>query len=176
MTDLFTLFWRRRALRRDASGVPTGFAPLSRIRRAAVFLDATAPDGAAAIGAVHAWCRKHGIEVQVYALSLSEVQHLNEGRFPAVFFHRQDLNWYGRIRRREKTPAVSPEADLFISLIPDPLFAVEHAATSSKAFFKVGRHNTRQQLFDLVVADPEGRSFSQGEVFAEMTGLLEKVR
>ncbi len=176
MPSFITEFFRSRALRRDASPVPTGFAPLSRVRKAAVFVDGSAPDGGRVISAVRAWFDAQGKEVSVYVLNLSDVQFLGEGPLQAAFLHKKDVNWYGRIRRRRRTPQVDRDVDLFISLIPEPHFAVLHAAVSSRAVFKVGRFDTPEQLFDLVVRDRDGQPSSQGEVFSTIAGILEKVQ
>lgn len=176
MPSLLTRLFRRRALRRDASPVATGFAPLSRMRKAAVLVDGSAPDGARVISAVRSWFAARGMDLSVYVFDLSDTQLLGEGRLQADFIHKKDINWYGRLRRRGRTPRIDPEVDLFVSLIPGPLFAVEHAAVSSRAVMKVGRFDACGQVFDLVVHDRDDQASTQGEVFTTITGILEKVQ
>ncbi|MBO4466558.1 MAG: hypothetical protein J5745_00450 [Bacteroidales bacterium] len=140
--------FQRRALRKGASPVPTGLVPLSRIRSAVVLTDSPA----ICADAFRSFFRRHGIKLTVVDVT---------GILAT-------LNWYGK--PRDARPL---EADLFISLIPARLYAVDYMAACSPAVFKVGRYDA--PVFDLVFRDPPENPVSPVEAFRALVKLLEKI-
>ena len=138
--------FQRRALRKDASPVPTGLVPLHRIHTAVVLTDSPATGA----DAFRAFFRKHGIKWTVVNVT-------------GVF---ADLNWFGKPRSAKPL-----EADLFISLVPAQLFTLDYMTASSRACFKVGRYDF--PLFNLVFSD--SKDLSQVDAFREIVNLLEKI-
>ncbi|MBR1869164.1 MAG: hypothetical protein IJ799_03760 [Bacteroidales bacterium] len=163
---------RQRALRRHASSVPTGIMPLGKIRKVAVFMDAGGMEAAECARAVRDWAASKGKDLSVYALALSKEAAAVEG---AVNLTPSDLNFFGRVRRSKKVPAVDGNVDLLISLFDGDPFAVEFEAVSVGAAFKAGRVQLPGDVYDLVVNAPEGEKCTQEEAFREMVSLMEKI-
>ena len=128
------------------SRVKTGFAPLSRVSKAAVLLCGDDPDFEQTKEDVQKFFDERGIAVQIVPV--------RKGKFI-------------KVRRK---------ADLFISLLPENSFKAEYVARRSRAFFKVGRYPMRRETFDLVVSDPEGKRFPQREVFKTISKIISQTR
>ena len=140
--------FQRRALRKGASPVPTGLVPLSRIRSAVVLTDSPAT----CADAFRSFFRRHDIKWTVLDVT---------GIFAS-------LNWFGRPRD------VNPlEADLFISLVPARLYAIDYMAACSPAIFKVGRYDA--PVFNLVFRDNPEKPASPVSAFRELVKLMEKI-
>lgn len=165
---------RRRAIRRNSSSVRTGIEPLSNISRVKIFLDAAGQDCVSCITAINAYFKPKGIETDIYVLSFGE-QVISEGTIKATFYHKRDINWYGRISTGKRTIQMEESEDMFLSLIPDDIFAVELAARSSNARFKAGRFQKKGNLYDLVVTDRDGVTATQSIAFTQITEILDKI-
>ena len=78
--------------------------------------------------------------------------------------------------RPKKCIKVHRDTQVLLSLVPDAGWRIEYAVHRSRARFKIGRKQLPDEPFDLVVSDPDGKSFSQIEVFARMMELLESLK
>lgn len=160
---------RKRALRRHVSAVPTGIVPLGKVRKVTVFMDAGQEDASGCVKAVREWFGGKGKDLRIYALAPSKDTPPVDG---ALNLRPASLDLLGRVRRSKKVPAVDGEEDLFISLFDGDPFAVEYAAVSSGASFKVGRVQLPGDVYDLVVNAPEGENCTQEAAFAEIVKLM----
>ena len=154
-------FFRRMALRRGRSTVPTALLPLTKVRGAAVFVDTTDPgeDTERVCHAVQQFFDYNGIPVLILC--------------PA----KRDVNWRGFLRKRVRGTRETRKEDLFISLAASPdNFAAEYESRCSAARFKVGRCQLPGDVFDLVVSVPENGETSQLAVFSAIKDYLNKIR
>ena len=148
MPNMLKELFQRRALRKGASPVPTGLVPLSGIHSAIVLTDSPA----ICADAFRSFFRKHGITWAVVDVT---------GIFAA-------LDWFGKPRQDQPL-----EADLFISLLPAQVFALDYITACARSRFKVGRYDS--PLFDLVFKDSPENPIPQPDAFREIVKLLEKI-
>lgn len=134
------------ALRWLESKVPTSLMRFSDISQVTVLLDAGAEDAAEAEEKVKAFFAGRGIQLVL-------VKVLSGRRIKA---HK--------------------ETQVLLSLVPDAGWRIEYAVHRSRARFKIGRKQLSDEPFDLVVSDPDGKSYRQVEVFARMMELLESLK
>lgn len=166
---------QRRLLLKFASTVPTGMVPLQKVRKALVFVDASLPCAPDAAAAVRKYFSARGIELSIVCACF--VRGLVPPEISGVtMLTRKDINWTGRIRKAVALRLGLGAEDLFLSLFPDNPFAVEFAARSSKAVFKVGRRQCRDKIFDFVMEDGAESPLSQTESFRQIVNILEKVK
>ncbi len=156
---LLTLF-RHCALRSLKGGAATGLLPLGQFRSALVIVDAA--EGEEAVAKVSRSVRQffeyQGIPVQIAAPS------------------RKELDLIGRPKRKLRE-ALSAGADLLVCLdaLPDG-FTAEYLSRTVPARFKVGCRVLEGNVYDLVVAPPEGGAGGQAAAFAAIRDILVKIR
>lgn len=78
--------------------------------------------------------------------------------------------------RPKKCIKVHRDTQVLLSLVPDAGWRIDYAVHRSRARFKIGRKQLSDEPFDLVVSDPDGKSYRQVEVFARMMELLESLK
>ena len=157
MSDPITSLARRIALRKRRSTVPTGIIPLSRVKEAAVLMD--------------------GEGVMIPQLRTEVEQFFGPLGIKATIVcpYKQDINWFGRIKKKSPCRPTGSE-DLLICLYDTPAFAASFESVSSPAKFKVGRLQSPDGVFNMVVSNPEGRIVTQSEAFRAMADLLTKIK
>ena len=156
---LLTLF-RHCALRSLEGGAATGLLPLGQFRSALVIVDAA--EGEEAVAKVSRSVRQffeyQGIPVQIAAPS------------------RKELDLIGRPKRKLRE-ALAAGADLLVCLDASPDgFTVEYLSRTVPARFKVGCRVLEGNVYDLVVAPPEGGAGGQAAAFAAIRDILVKIR
>lgn len=176
LIDNIIAFARKRSLKGCAKDPDlTGLEPLSSIGKVSVFFDADLPASAQLITYVSDYFNSRGKEVCVFAM-LMGMQTLNEGLQKAVFFHKEDVNWFGRLKRGKRYHTTDVGEDMFISLLGEDTFAVEYAARCSSARFKVGRKQLSGNVYDLVVSDSGSEPADQRKVFDAIMEFVEKIK
>lgn len=168
--------FRKKALQKNRPDTKPGIIPLSKVRSAAVIVDATAIDCNPTISAVNSFFSQYGIRSKVYAFNFTDHQYLSSAREDAVFLFRRNLNWYGAVRRKKRQELMDGNEELFINLLPENVFAAEFAARCSRAAFKIGRFQLKGELYDLVVTDSNGVRSNQEDVFKTIAGIISKVQ
>ena len=161
MKNPILTLYRRIVLQRDRSHVPTKLIPLSKIKRAAVYVDGMAEgeDTMSVRRAVQQYFDYHSIPVTI------------------LYPQKGDFNLFGRLKNRVRGTREFRKEDLFISLASSPEnFAAEYEACCSTARFKVGRCNLPGYVFDLVVADPQEDEATQAAAFAAIKDFLDKIQ
>lgn len=128
------------------SKTPTSLMRMSDISQVTVLLDAGADDVDEAEEKVKAFFAGKGIQLVVVKV------------------------------RPKKCIKVHRDTQVLLSLVPYSGWRLEYAVRRSRAVFKIGRRQLPDEPFDLVVSDPDGKSFSQIEVFARMMELLESLK
>ena len=168
---LLTLF-RHCALRSLKGGAATGLLPLGQFRSALVIVDAA--EGEEAVAKVSRSVRQffeyQGIPVQIAAPS------------------RKELDLIGRPKRKLRG-ALAAGADLLVCLDASPDgfcltvvtiqpdgFTAEYLSRTVPARFKVGCRVLEGNVYDLVVAPPEGGAGGQAAAFAAIRDILVKIR
>ena len=156
---LLTLF-RHCALRSLKGGAATGLLPLGQFRSALVIVDAA--EGEEAVAKVSRSVRQffeyQGIPVQIAAPS------------------RKELDLIGRPKRKLRE-ALAAGADLLVCLDASPDgFTAEYLSRTVPARFKVGCRALEGNVYDLVVAPPEGGAGGQAAAFAAIRDILVKIR
>lgn len=167
---------RRRSLKnREKNPASTSILPLDEIKSAVVFFDADIPGCAQTIALIQDYFTSRGKKVTVFALSLG-AQLLSEGMQKATFIHKDNINWFGRIKRGKRHPATDMQEDLFVSLFESDKYPVEYAARCSKARFKAGRSQLSGDTYDLVIVESEGRHLSQNQAFDAIMKFISMIQ
>lgn len=177
MFDSLKDFFRRHALQKYASTEPTRITPLKEIRSAVAFIDVEDTSFNECKVALMNFFRERDIKGDIFFFDfrkLTEGERLITSITTTVL--RKDLNWYGRPSKEKVELMLSGEPDMFISLLRKNDFPIQFMAAASRAHFKVGRSQLDGNIFDVVVSDPEGRTISEAEIFAEMLKLLDKIQ
>lgn len=157
MRNPFVRYARRKAIRRYSSPIPTGPAPLARVRSALVLMDPGMWYADGARNRMASFFKSRGIG------------------FTVLEYTAEDLNWFGRLKYPKGVQPIGEE-DLFVSLRYDDDFAAEYAAKSSRAFFKIGRHQLPPgDVYDLLIAPESGPDADAGEIFAKLTEVLKVI-
>lgn len=133
-------------LRWRRSKTPTSLMRMSDISQVTVLLDAGADDVDEAEEKVKAFFAGKGIQLVLVKV------------------------------RPKKCIKVHRDTQVLLSLVPDAGWRIEYAVHRSRARFKIGRKQLSDEPFDLVVSDPDGKSYRQVEVFARMMELLESLK
>lgn len=71
---------------------------------------------------------------------------------------------------------VRTESDLFIALNGRKSIDERYAAASSTARFKIGRHQLRRQVYDVIVSDPEDAPASADAAFSAISKILTTIQ
>lgn len=149
-----TFIARKIALHKHASKEPTGILPLSKVRRATVFVDMVDAEGDKAKKDIQHFFEPLGIEVMVLT--------------PLKW----DINYFGWMKKKNNPDFRNWGEDLFISLADKYNFTAEYAARCSRARFKAGHEQLAGNLFDLVVTNPEHSLPRQPEIFSAIKAYL----
>lgn len=155
-----TYLARRIAVRKHASTVPTGLLPLSKIRKAAVLLNALDPDLEITKKEVRKFFEPFGIEV----LFLAPM--------------KWDVNCFGWLKEKFRCPEGSVrDEDLFISLEADPeYFVAEYELKCSTARFKISRFQLEGNVADISISNPENSIPRSPEAFEVIRDFLLRIR
>jgi len=176
LLDNIKAFAQRQSLKgRQKDPATTGICPLEEIKSVAVFFDADLSGSVLTISRIQELFSKQGIKAQVFPITLG-AQIISEGMQKATFVHKDDINWFGKIKTGKKHPLIDVDEDLFISLFQEDSFAVEYAARCSKARFKIGRKQLDGDIYDLVINEPEDRQFNQLQAFESIMNFLLKIK
>lgn len=162
--------FRALALGLRTSKVPTGLTSLSKVHVAVVFVDADEAGVEQLVGSVAAYFAAKKIRVEIFALTSDKRRAEIKG---AHLLGPRNLTCIGRPRHNKRTPIVVLGEDLFVNLVEEGRFTAEYCAARSKALFKVGRAASAKNIYNIYVSS-EGHS--AGEVFAQITGLLDTVK
>lgn len=177
MFEPLKYFFRRNALKKGASDVPTSLLKLSEVHTAVAFIDVEDTSWEEAKNGLMNFFRKNSIRGEIFFFDmrkLSEGERLITSITNTIL--KKDMGWYGK-PSKEKLALMLPEEapDLFISLIGRDDFAVEYLAKCSRARFKIGRSQFSGNVFDLVVTDPEGKMVSETMALKKMLALLDTI-
>lgn len=170
--------FRNSVLSKYRSTVPTSILPLSKIRTAVAFIDVEDQSFTECKDALMAFFRANGIKGEIFFLDFRKIvsgERLITSITNTIL--KKDLNWYGK-PSDEKLAVLDkiPEPDVLISLLPGDDFTAEFIASYCRAKFKIGRIRLPGSIFDLVVADPAGKTLSQAESFEAMKNLINKIQ
>lgn len=158
-------YFRRKALRRWSSDVPTAMLPFAQLKSAAVLMDVETPGFQDARESVVSWLKASGIRTEVHFFDFRKLEK-NELLTTSIqnTVLRKDLNWFG-MPGTGKAPEIC--CDLFISLVPDDSFPARFYASCCRSRFKVGICTWEGAPFDLVVDGGSGASLLE---------VLDKIR
>lgn len=94
-------------------------------------------------------------------------------RMITEFFRPRNI----RVRLLSKEdPDLRTDEDLFISLLAEPDIDELYAALSSKAKFKIGIHNLRPDVYNMVVTVADSEDVRQVAFFETIQDILTKIR
>lgn len=177
MFDFIKTFFRKNALRKHSSTVPTEILPLSKIHSYVAIIDAEESSFDACKTAIMNFFRAHDIKGCVFFQDFRKIG--SEDRLITSIqttITKKDLDWIGRPSRYKMNVLEEQAPDLFISLVKNQDFAIEYMARASKARFKIGRRQMTGNIYDLVISDPAGKEVSQLESFMAIKGYLTKIQ
>ena len=177
MFDFVKNIFRRSALKRHASTVPTEILPLTKIKSYVAIIDVEDPSFDTCKSTIMNYFRGMDINGAVFFQDFRKIG--SEDRLITSIqttITKKDLDWLGRPNKYKMGVLEERAPDVFISLIKEPDFAIEYMARASKARFKIGRKQLGGDLFDLVVSDPAGKELSQLDSFNAMKVYLGKIQ
>lgn len=173
MIEKLKSLFRKKAGKRYASTVPTGIRPLRDIHSAMVLVDVNEDSAENCIREVRDFFRKNGIKGEIVFLDLKKTDSkAGQGEILPDTISAADLNWYDRPSEEKILIISSSEPDMYISLVPGNGFTTGFLTAVSRASFKIGRTQSAGNIFDLVISEPEGKEYSQADIFAEVEKYL----
>jgi len=97
---------------------------------------------------------------------------------PAIIHVTSFFKKYGISVRvvSENSPKLRSESDMFLALNYVPCFSERYAAKTSKARCKVGRHQIRGNVYDVVISEPGEVPMKVDAFFKEMKSYLTLVK
>lgn len=169
-------YLQRRSLRKDASTVPTGLLPISRINTLTAILDGEKRDSEECKAEIMYFCRVNDIRLRLFFFNFNRIES-GERLITSITntVLRKDLKWRGTFKEEKQHLLFSSAPDMLLILTPLVDFTVEYTAKCSRALFKVGRVQLPGQTFDLVVADPADKTCTQTEAFRTVKNILNKI-
>lgn len=170
-------FFRKQALRKWSSKIPTAIIPLSEVKTAVAFLDVEDTSFDDCKVALTSYFKANNIRGEIFYFDFRRIgsdELLITSITNTVL--RKDINWYGKPSDEKLALLDSIEPDMLISLIGNEIFTCEFAARYCKARFKVGRYQLSDRTFDLVVGDPSDRKLLQIESFEGIKQFIDKIR
>lgn len=177
MTFSFQSFKRAKALKCFASTVKTGLIPLSEIKTAMTFLDASSRSFEECRSAVSDFYRKNGIDGNFLYLDLRNFSRkVTLKTAPQRTITLKDLNWYGKVRTDKLTPILRCNSDLFISLVNSKDYPVHFLTSAYNARLKIGRQDYSGGVPDVVISDFWGNRMSETECFSLIEDYLHKIK
>lgn len=169
MFELIKNIFRKRALRKNASTVPTRIEPLTTIRTAVTVIDVEDTSFDKCKESILAFYRDNHIKGEIFFFDFRKIG--NEERLITSIVNtvlKRDINWFGKLSREKMALLESMEPDLFISLIKGTDFPIEYMSKCCRAKFKIGRTQLAGGVFDLVVSEPKEKDCHEAEVFEEI--------
>lgn len=146
------------ALWRNKSEVPHNLLPLSSVKSAVLFVDASDENRSKLLEMAEDFFKQYNISVTIF--------------IPV----KKSLNCWGFLKKRIRDKKNRCE-DLFICLADiDTCFAACYEAICSPASFKVGRNKSDRDIFDLTVLVPEGAEVKQIDLFTSFIDLIKKIK
>ena len=170
-------FFRKRSLKNDASTVPTGFLPLSKIKSYVAIIDVEDITYDSCKTMIMNYFRKSEIGGSVFFQDFRKIG--SEDRLITSIqttITKKDVNWYGKPSKYKLNVMQEQDPDVFICLIKEPDYPVEYLVRTSRARFKIGRKQLPGNPFDLVVNDPEGKTISQLDSFKIISSYISRIR
>lgn len=173
MIEKLKSLFRKKAKNRYTSTKPTGIKPLKDIHTAMVLVDVNEDSSEKCISALQSFFRKNGIKGEMMFLDLAtpDPKAAKTEAAPDTI-SKKNLNWYDRPSEEIIRKVSTCEPDLYISLAPGTDFPTEFLAAVSRASFKIGRSQSGNNIFDLVISEPEGTENSQAVILAEVEKYL----
>lgn len=166
MLEKIKNIFRRNALKKNASTVPTQFTPLSAVKTAVTFIDVEDTTFDACKESILAFYKEQHIKGEIFFFNFRKIG--SEERLITSITNtvlERDVNWYGKPSAEKMNLLYNLNPDMFISLIRGTDFPIEYMAKCCKASFKIGRCQLPGNVFDLVVSDSQTKDYTQLEVF-----------
>lgn len=169
-------FFRKQALKKYSSTVPTGIIPLSRIKTAVTFIDVEDTSFDTCKTQIMAFYREHNIKGEIFFLDFRKIDN-GERLITSIqtTILRRDLDWTGKPNKEKINIMSGNNPDLFISLVRSTDFPIEFMAKCSQARFKIGRIQLPGNTFDIVLSDHEEKPSSEEDIFKEIKNFLVKI-
>lgn len=168
--------FRKRALKKGRSSVPTSILPLSEIQSAVVLIDAEDSSYDACKRMVQEFFRQNNLRGEIFFMDFSKLNK-EERLITSITttILKKDVNFYGKPSAYFMNLFKEAGGDIFICLSTRTDFTIEYISACSNARFKVGRRQIGGNIFDLVLNEPEGVTRNQADVFNSLTELMKKI-
>lgn len=176
MLEFVRTYFQDRALRKNASDVPTGLIPLSEIRSMTVVVDWEKRDFDECKNDLAYFCRLHDISLKMFFFNFQKIP--NDERLITSVTNtvlRKELTWVGTFKEEKNHLLFANPSDLLLVLAEYSDFSTEYFVKCSRSRFKVGRTALPGQPYDLLLTNPQGKECSQTEVFKAVKDILLKI-
>lgn len=173
-------YLRKRALKRNRSGLETGILPMRAIHTAVALIDVEDTSCEACKNAVTAFYRENGIKGEIIYFDFRRIddeERLITGIANTIL--KKDLNFYGKPSKEKVSLMFDHDTDLLISLMGKDSFTVEFMANCIRSRFKIGRRQLPGNVFDIVFADTDssgGSAVTEAEILKSIINFLGKVK
>lgn len=177
MFETFKNIFRKKCLKKSASGIETGMRPIKAINSAAVLINAGCGEFPKTEKLVLDYFKAHNIELEIIYLDTSKggkakvSAATEESRIT-----KNDLNWFGRLSKEKSEKLLSRKKDLFICLTGRCDFTVKFLSAAFPATFKIGGETSAYDEYDIVVHASSDTDKGISELFSTVTTILESIR
>ncbi len=148
--------FRRRRLRKDASGIHTRFLPLGDIRSMAVVVDGAGLRVDECVEMIEKFCKSRGMSLRLMYVDLrkfnSKFQPMTDVDKTIL---RKNLNWFGRPNLHKVSQITTEPADLYLCLYDSDIYCIRYISCAVKAKFKVGLRDFPDDPYNFVVSPPQ---------------------
>ena len=179
MYRLIRNFVRRKRLEKYASGIETGFVPMSEIKSVNVVIDVEEPGFDELKEDILAWGRATGLKVSIYFL---DFRRLGKDELLLTSITNtllmKELDWVGMPDLGKIAPLIDEQSDLFISMVDNGDFPIDFITRCTKARFKIGRHDYEGHPFNMILSGGETAELRSEakQIFAAITEFITKIR
>lgn len=179
MFESILKIFRRKRLARYASGVKTGFIPLTAISTVNVVIDVEEPEFEKLRDNILAWGKQMGLKIVIFFFDFRKLgkDDLLLTSIQTTII-RRDLNWIGMPDPDKLGNLIYEPSDLFISMVDNGDFPIEFISKCTKARFKIGRCGFKGHAYDMIISDnpSEGLTSDSGKIFEAIKDFLNKIR
>lgn len=136
------------------------FINFQNARTVGLLFDASDPD-------VYDLVKKYIKYLKEAKKKVKAIGYFNTKTLPSVeyvtvdydFFTKKDLTWYGKPTHNLVKNFIQEEYDILINFSLEGSFPLQYIAAMSKAKFKIGRAGDNDEVYDMLLEQPEDKDF-----------------
>src|ERR1035437_4331026 len=136
----------------DRERVPNKFN-FDKIKTVGILFDATNPDDLEIVKRYVVYMREHRKKVKAIGFfNTKEIPALTYSKLEYDFLSAKELNWFGKPNSAVVKNFIQEDFDLLIDLNVHDHFVLKYISALSKAKFKVGKYNEKDEsIYDMMI-------------------------